>query len=492
VVFQDVRGCGDSEGSFVPFSTEGDDGFDTVEWLAGQAWCDGRVGMYGFSYPGAAQLLAAAAHPPHLAAVAPAMTASDYRRRWVYESGALRLGFILWWACELAKDAAVRAGDVEALYELWALQRDPADMYWRYSMAETVPEVLSRHAPYLADWLRHREDEGYWHRLAAADGLREADVVGLHLAGWYDTFLEGTLETYRLMAAAARAPQYLIVGPWQHIPWGRRAGERDFGGEAASAVDEIQLRFFDAALKGREQPMAEYESAPVRIFAMGSDRWLTLGAWPPEAAQTERFLTSEGRANSESGDGRLAEASGERPMVDRYVVDPWNPVRSSGGWGCCDPLAGLMGPSDRSQEQQRPDLLVFDSDELTRDLVVVGTPVLTIEFSCDLPTTDLVVRLVDVHPDARAYSVSEGFVRIPEPSRNRLVEVRLSPVAVALREGHVMRLEISGNDYPARELNLQVPPSQSEASLADAMAGTHVIHHGGTSGSRLTLPLLDA
>jgi putative CocE/NonD family hydrolase len=212
VVCQDVRGRGDSEGEFRPFAQEGPDGHDAVEWVAAQPWCDGRVGMYGFSYPGFAQLAAAAERPPHLRAVAPAMTAADVRDEWLYEGGALRLAFVLWWACELGKDGAVRAGDEELLYEVLRLQGDLAAACREHSRRRSLPAALERAAPYAREWVSRAVDDEWWAGLSAVPG--PAAVPGFFLAGWHDTFLEGTIAAYRRAAAG---------GP----PMPRRPSEHD-------------------------------------------------------------------------------------------------------------------------------------------------------------------------------------------------------------------------------------------------------------------------
>lgn len=487
VVCQDVRGRGESEGEFAPFAQEGPDGHDAVEWVAAQPWCDGRVGMYGFSYPGFAQLAAAAERPPHLRAVAPAMTAADPREEWLYEGGALRLAFLLWWGCELGKDGAVRAGDEEALYELFHLQGDLAGACLAFSRRRSLPAALERVAPYVREWVTRAGDEEWWAKLSAPPG--PAAAPSLFLAGWHDTFLEGTIAAFRLAAAAGPPPQRLVIGPWQHVPWARRSGDLEYGPAAASRVDEWALEFFDATLGGGDEAAAALGRDPVRVFVTGADRWLDLPSWPPPGDARSVFHLAGERANSSDGDGELAPEPAAREAVERYVVDPWDPARSVGGRSCCDPAVTPIGPRDRAAEQQRRDRLVFDSAPLRDPLAVVGSPRVSLDFEFDTPSTDLVVRLCDVGPGGESYGVSERAVRLGEPGRTAPLELSLSPLATRFGAGHRVRLELTGADFPARELNLQTGGDGARESLAGARVGTHSLRHGGRHRSLLELPL---
>ncbi|KAF9118168.1 hypothetical protein BGX30_004783 [Mortierella sp. GBA39] len=189
VVIQDVRGRGDSEGEFTPFLSEAEDGYDTVEWAAGLEGASGKVGMYGFSYQGATQWAAASQHPPHLAAIAPAMTAADLYHGWMYTFGSFDLQSCLPWAYQLARDTARRKGDAEAEAACSRVMSDPSGVLAQLPLAQGHP-LLEAYLPAYFDWLGHPAYDEYWSRLNWLDAFKEQPVPALHIAGWYDFLLE--------------------------------------------------------------------------------------------------------------------------------------------------------------------------------------------------------------------------------------------------------------------------------------------------------------
>ncbi len=316
VVVQDVRGRYASEGRFEPLVDEAADGAATVAWAASQPFCDGRVAMYGGSYVGATQLLAARERPPALRALLPHVTAADYHDHWFYEGGAFQLGFALNWARSLAAGELARRrarGEQVAELEerLEAELADPSTAYRRLPIIDHP--LLDELAPYFRRWLEHPLRDGWWEALAPRERFAAIDVPALHLGGWHDVFLSGTLAGYETLRAAGRAPQRLVVGPWAHGGWGDAVGEVVYGPQASRyALDptDLHLRWFDGVLAesspggsdsvGRTRPgarspavgagtpggsdsaasPADPDGPPVRIFVMGADRWRDEDDWP--------------------------------------------------------------------------------------------------------------------------------------------------------------------------------------------------------------------
>jgi uncharacterized protein len=284
VVIQDVRGSGTSEGIFKLFEHERADGADTLAWAATLPGSNGRVGMYGFSYQAVTQFLALAGAldrgGPKPAALCPAMTGWSIHSDWAYEGGAFCLSGNMGWALQMGAERARLAGDVPAFVAMAAaaksLPLQEERMAW--------PTVLQRHSHYThyADWIGNPEPGGYWDRISPQAALagRTGDVPMLHIGGWYDQMLEGTLAGHAAMTGSA-APQRLIVGPWGHIPWGRRVGSVDFGPEASSPIDREQLRWFDRFLKDLGEP-----SSPVRLFDLGAKAWRDFDRWPDPSVHT--------------------------------------------------------------------------------------------------------------------------------------------------------------------------------------------------------------
>ncbi|MEO1299281.1 MAG: CocE/NonD family hydrolase, partial [Cyanobacteria bacterium J06636_16] len=240
VVIQDVRGRGTSAGEFRLFEHEISDGYETVKWAAQLPQSNGKVGMYGFSYQGMTQLFAAQAQPSALAAIAPAMVGYHPRTDWAYENGALLLQAGLGWAIQLAAETARLQGDQTAFQALYRASRQlPLQ-----DEVAACPEVLTKYAAdsFFHDWIAHPEDTAYWQKITPQ--LEAIDLPMLHVGGWFDPYLRGNMRLYHEMAARSCFPQPLWIGPWGHIPWGPKVGDRDFGPLANSPIDQLQVDWF--------------------------------------------------------------------------------------------------------------------------------------------------------------------------------------------------------------------------------------------------------
>jgi putative CocE/NonD family hydrolase len=347
VAIQDVRGRWASDGDeFTPFEHEQEDGHDAVAWAAALPGSTGRVGMYGGSYVGATQLLAARGAPAELRAIAPGVTSSQYFEGWPYQQGAFALAMNASWASELAADQARRAGD-EAAWRLLAAAADTPGTWYPYlPLDEHPPLAAGRFEPYF-EWLRHPTYDDYWRRWSIDEDYSSIRAAGLHYGGWWDSFATGTVRNFTGLTAAGRAPQRLLMGPWQHVAWSARTGDVDHGPAAAPEIDQAQLAFFDRHLRDGDGD----GEADVRVFVPGLGSWLSESRWPIPGGEEQRlFLSSGGRANSVRGDGRLTldpPASGQPPDV--YVYDPLAPTPSLGGHSC----AARARPLDRRRGQRR-------------------------------------------------------------------------------------------------------------------------------------------
>ncbi len=277
VVIQDLRGLYTSEGTFYPFRDELDDGYDTVEWAAGLPQSNGKVGMYGFSYVGATQWLAAIKAPPHLAAIAPAHTGSDYYDGWSYEGGAFSLAFEESWALSsLTAGAVPRLGDQSVVDKLAEARGAIAKSYTHLPI-RTYPWLMPDRpevAGFFFDWVKHSDRDEYWRRWSIRERWPQVKVPALNFAGWYDVFLNGSVENFVGMrksggSDAARNGQRLVIRPYVHIPWDTKSGDVDFGPEAANTTMDQQLRFFDYWLKGKNN--GADKDPPVRVFVMGAE-----------------------------------------------------------------------------------------------------------------------------------------------------------------------------------------------------------------------------
>ncbi|MEB3288545.1 MAG: CocE/NonD family hydrolase, partial [Leptolyngbya sp.] len=448
VVIQDVRGRGGSGGEFRLFEHEVEDGEATVYWAANLPKSSGEVGMYGFSYQGMTQLYAAARRPEPLKALAPAMVGYDLYADWAYENGALLLQAGLGWAFQLAAETARRAGDAAAYQALYqAGHQLPLD-----GPRPADPDLLRDLAPdsFFHDWRNHPHPDAYWQALQP--DLAGVDLPMLHIGGWFDPYLRGTLRLYRQMQAQSKSPQHLWVGPWGHLPWSRRVGARDFGPGADNPVDRLQLRWFNQFLKGRDEGFGQ--DSPVRLFDMGRNHWQDWPHWPQPVA-TPHYLTSTGLAGMRLDDGRLSpDATDFAPGYDVIVHDPWRPVPSLGGH------SGFpSGSFDHAALDGRSDVLTYSTPPLTASLQVVGTPTTTLYLTTDAPSVDISAVLSEVSPDGRAFNLTQGYGRfrlsapdstLPSP---QAVTLPLQATSFTLPPGHALRLSLAAAAFPAYPVN---------------------------------------
>ena len=497
VVIQDVRGRGDSEGEFYPFRHEGRDGADTIAWLRQHWACNGRIGMYGFSYQGATQLLAAAENPEGLLCIAPHMTATDLYHGWFYHQGALRLASTLGWGIQMLREDARRLGLREAstrLENAWMNVRAQAS-HVPYS---EHPAIIDCELPgYVRDWIAHRlpdaEAEEYWGRLDISTRLDRIAVPALHISGWYDTYLAASIDGYRLLRKRAakewaREHQYLLAGPWVHIPWGDRAGDQSFGSGANFDTDAYLLRWFNHWLRDSE----EFKDEPaIRHFALGTNQWHEALEWPEEAECT-LYLRSRGNANSRKGDGVLtAEMPGEDELRDVFVYDPEVPVLAPGG------AQALSGPHDQAVLELGNNVLVYSTEPLARTWHMFGQARVTLYAATSACSADLVAKLVRVTATGRAEFICIGIARSSwlfgekyQADTIQCWEFALEPTSVVLQPGESLRLEIASSAFPLYDRN---PSTKTAPQLADQWTwerSTQQIVHSAEFASALHLPIV--
>lgn len=492
VVIQDVRGRGGSTGRFYPFRHEGPDGAATLEWLARRPECDGRLGMYGFSYQGITQLLAAAEGPPSLRCIAPAQTAGDLHAGWFYHQGAYRLASGIAWALQMLRGDARKLGRSVASRRLEeAATRLPALLAAApYSRLESL---TARGIPtYHRDWTTHREAGAWWSRHDVSTRMDRIRIPALHLWGWFDTYLDGSERLYQRLRKESPAPQYLVAGPWAHIPWGRRLGEVDHGPDAVLDTDRLLLRWFNHWLKDS----GEFDGEPlVRSFALGENRWLSFDSWqggPGAPALEQRwFLDSEGRANSNSGDGCLRPdpPQGDRPR-DGFVHEPEVPVAAPGP-------GATPGPHLQDRQDSLNNVLAYTSATLSTPLRIAGRPRVRLHATSRTASADLVAKLVRVLADGRSLFVCIGIARSSwlfgpgglVPDRVQCWEFDLEPTHCIFAQGERIRLIVSGSAFPLYDRNPGSEISPESAGPCDWIQNQQQILHDDAHPSSIALPL---
>lgn len=512
VVVQDVRGRFASDGEWEPVRNEAEDGYDTVEWAAERDWSDGSVGIYGPSYMGAAAWQAALADPPHLEAAFPCHTGGNYHSGFTYTGGAFELGFNLWWVTfMLAFDTADRL-DLPA-EEAGAVKRSLAELSFDLeTAAERLPVAdvpgFEDAAPYWEDWHQHPAYGEYWESIDVTAQADRIEVPVLHLTGWYDQCLRGHLDNYRAVdeegGERARENQHLVIGPWYHSQYMSEAmtkvGDRELGVKAPSGlpfIEDLAFQWFDRWLNGTSDAIDHLSR--VRYFTLGEDDWNDAEMWPPDHTKTEYYLHSNGDANTRFGDGRLTPEVPDSEVPDSYEYDPLDPVPSRGGRSIM-PNLDTGGIRDRSEVEERADVLVYTSPRLTSPLALAGPVTVTLYAASSAPDTDFTATLVDVTSDGYCAPIAEGIVRARyresrreatflEPGTVNEFRIDLSSTAYTVQRGHRLRLEVSSSNFPRFDRNPNADVPVGQATESDVNVATQRVLHDSEHPSHVALPI---
>jgi uncharacterized protein len=484
-VAMDVRGRGDSDGTFVPYRNEGPDGFESIEWCAKQSWSDGKVGTIGSSYLGYDQWLAALQQPPHLTTMIVLVTPPDP----FVESptGLQSPTYLSWYHLLLGHTLHTTAAvDWNALYLHLPLA--------------TMDEAGGFRAPYWQNILNHPGINSWWEPLIYQNKFDRVKLPILHISGWYDDEQAGALMNYIGMTRNGatedvRKGQKLMMGPWPHaVNSGRHLGAIDFGPSAQIDLEGYELRWFDHWLKGED--IAIMKEAPVRIFLMGRNEWQEQPDWPIPGTQFVRYyLGSKGRANSLFGDGSLDPQPSKAATADRYTYDPADPVP----FIMESTYAQLGGPDDYRPVERRDDVLVYTSAAFDSPRVICGPVRAHISASSTAADTDFMVKLLDVWPTGFAQRLTDGMVRaryrnggdkpsLIEPGKIYGFDVDLWNTCQEFGKGHRVRLEVTSSAFPKYDRNQNT--GEALGKTANMKVAEQTIYHDPENSSYVTLPIV--
>lgn len=503
VVIQDCRGVGASEGR-MDFDKvcQQNDGYDSVEWIAAQSWCDGNVGMYGLSYFGFTQLLAAEARPPHLKAICPWEQTGLYKYSGGFTTGSLHLVWLLErcrdWLLSESCDLELGVRE-KALRQVKYYLNHVGEVAGYFPQGEN-PAAQIEGLPILRDYLRRireYDDPACPAREGRPIDFSRIDIPCFFLGGWYDeTSKNGPVENWMSIGELPGGQERLkkcrmIMGPWNHgcgLP--RNVGVRSFGNEAdhpmGRSITELLIRWFDFCLKGVDDGISE--EPPIMLFAMGDNQWRYEEAWPvPGVSSRKLYLESDGAA-SENG-GKLSEAV-PAGGSDHYTYDPMNPVPSR-----------VPGISSECQEQtpleEREDVLAYTSAVLAEKVEVTGEPVVELYVSSDCPDTDFMCKLTEVFPGGNSVNITDGAVRVSynntyerkllAPGEIRKVTVRLGNTCNVFQKGSRIRLTVCSSGFPKYDINYNT--ADRIGAAANWAIAHNAVHFGGEYPSGLILPV---
>ena len=488
-VVQDVRGRGDSDGRFDPLAQEIDDGFDTQSWVAAEPWSNGRVGTVGGSYGGWTQLLPAPLNNPALRAMIPMVTPSDPGGFWPQRRGGLSFGMLEW--AMVVDGRTTRRLPYETFDLLSAYRTRPI---------READRAIGSSSTIWRDYLAHLEDPDYWKARSYQYRLTESRVPMLHVSGWYDGTLGGSLENFAAMrtrgAAEARDHQYLVIGPWRH--WvgldsrNTRLGPVDFGDESRVDLPALSAGWFDHYLAGdRREPIGWPR---VRVFVMGENRWLGGDDWPLAGTRMTPWYLDR----SPSGAGALAAAppAADATAVDRFDYDPADPTPFL--WSI---NVDSGGPDDYAAIEARPDVLTYTMPSPAETMTVCGPVRATLFASSSARDTDWVARLTLVRPDGYSQRLTDGWVRARErhgnfrndplvPGQVERYDLDLWGTCVAVRPGERLRLALMSAAFP-----LLVPNYNTGGDLGsetEPVVAHQRIVRAGAQASFVTLPIVES
>ena len=472
---QDVRGRYASEGQWEALVNEPRDGYDAIEWLARQPWCDGKVGMLGASYLGWVQWMAAAEHPPHLVTIVPNVSPPDPFHNLPYDRGAVPLLILAPWFT-LVETNAKDPDEANA-------GRDWPELLKRLPVIDLDKAILGRESLTWRHWMGHPTADDYWRGVMFLDKLKDVRLPVFHESGWFDGDGIGTKLNYLAMAAYGRAPQKLTIGPWGHSDTAMRTyGDRDFGSTAVIDVQRDYLRWFDYWLKGIDNGILK--EPLVSLFVMGSNRWLHGPKYPlPETRFEKLYLESGGRLS-------FTPPAGEQP-ADTYVYDPGDPT----------PDPGNAGPAERdSFVAARKDILVYTSAPFEKPYTIAGPMSAVLYAASSARDTDWFVHLLEVDAGGKCsllWSNGAGQVRaryrnsvtktgLIEPGKVYRYPIDLWHTGITIAAGHRLRVEVASANFPTFGRNLNTGGNnETETRFVQAK---QAIYHDARRASYILLP----
>lgn len=403
VFLVDVRGRYRSEGEFVAYKNEKQDGYDVIEWVGTSEYCNGKVGTYGGSYPGIVQWLAMSQNPPHLVAAAPEMTPIS-SHHFFYYGGAFSMPWLDWFMPYIFADKRMRANDTSGAWddataeEQWV--SSDRRKWYAYRPLIDLP-ILKKYAPEYFEWLSHPDKSAWWDFVNVEEDFINFKTPVFLLSGWYDAGYgpEGATRAFRKMQSeaaseAAKKNTRLILGPWNHTSLHTRKthfGEMEFYESAGLDYDTELLNWFDEQLKGIAN---QSQLPPVSIFVMGANKWRAEEKWPlSNAVATDFYLHSSGNATIDKADGKLVKEQPKQQKGDTYIFDPANPL-----W---DISYEKSYPYDQRDIENRKDVVVYTSAPLQEEMEIIGEVVAELFVSSSARDTDFSITLTDVYPDGK-------------------------------------------------------------------------------------------
>lgn len=523
-VVQNERGRYFSEGEWDILGLPLTDGYDAFSWMKDQAWSNGKIGTLGCSSTAEWQMAVAALdHPAHAAMVpqgygAGVGTVGDIveQGNW-YRGGAEQMLFFAWlYGVEhdtfkpripegATQEDLIR---ISRFYDL-APENPPVDMAeaLKHLPIQDILKNIKGKKEIFDKMVRRKPNDPQWYEGGLYHDTMEIGVPSFWFASWYDVSITPNLALFNHVRNNAKEPeirdnQYLVIAPTLHCAYTRATentmvGELSVGDARLNYAEQIYA-WFDVWLKG-EQNDFKQKTPRVQFYTMGSNQWQSAQEWPPKDTKiTTYYLNSNGDANTLAGGGLLTKKRPSKDTPDSFTYDPMNPVPSIGGNVCCTGNAIKGGAFDQRMNEGRTDILVYTTDALKEGVEITGFIKSTLYLSSDVKDTDLTLKLIDVHPDGKAYNLDETIQRVRYREgydkevfmeEGKVYKVDLTPMSTSnyFKKGHRIRIEVSSSNFPRFARNLNTGGNNYDER--EGLVARNTIHHSKKYPSQIELPI---
>lgn len=525
-VVQNERGRYFSEGEWDILGVPLTDGYDAFSWMKDQSWSNGKIGTYGCSSTAEWQMAVGALdHPSHAAMVPQGFGAGVgkvgdfYEQGNWYRGGAEQMLFFAWLYGVEHDKFKPRIPEGATQEDLIRISRfyDLAPENPRVDMAEALNHLpiqdilknISGKKEVFDKMIRRKPNHEDWFKGGLYHDDMELGVPSFWFASWYDVSISPNLALYNHVRNNSKDPeirdnQYLVIAPTTHCGYTRAKENTIVGelsvGDARLNYDEQIYGWFDLWLKGEANDFKE-KTPKVQYYTMGANKWQASDVWPPESAKmTTFYLNSDGNANTKSGTGVLSKKRpNSKDNPDKFTYDPMSPVPSYGGNVCCTGNAIKAGSFDQQEMEEREDILVYTSDILKEGVEVSGFIESTLYVSSDAKDTDFTIKLIDVHPDGKAYNLDETIQRVRYREgydkevfmeKGNVYKVDLTPLSTSnyFKKGHRIRIEVSSSNFPRFARNLNTGGNNYDEKVG--VVAHNQIHHSKKYPSNIKLPIV--
>lgn len=524
-VVQNERGRYFSEGDWDILGPPTTDGYDAVDWLSKQSWCNGKVAPIGCSSTAEWQMAVVGLNHPALTTFIPQSFGAGVGRvgkfyeqgNW-YRGGAGQMLFTAWlygvqndvirpmFPKDATQEQLIRAS------RSFDLDPERARIDWSKGLAHLPLQDIIKNANgpvgVYEKMIRRKPNDPDWYKGGLYHDNMPIERPGFWFVSWYDVSSSPNIALYNHVRATAKDPkvrnnQYLVIAPVLHCSYKRATentivGERSVG-DARLNYDELTYGWFDYWLKGEQNGILT-KTPKVQYYTMGLNKWQSSEVWPPASAQmTTYFLNSGGRANSLYGDGKLSTTAPAKDAPDAFAYDPQNPVPSYGGNVCCTGNAVQGGAFDQQKMETRNDILVYTTEPLAEGVEVSGFIETTLYVSSDVKDTDFTIKLIDVYPDGKAYNLDEtiqrvryreGYEKEVFMEKGKVYKLELSAMSTSnfFPKGHRIRIEISSSNFPRFDRNMNTGGNNYDEAVG--VVAHNNVHHSAQYPSQVRLPMV--